>query len=84
MPDRLNINAFQGLSATFINASLIPVLDFGDHSRKQRMWDGHGSGFRFGIGPYVGYRISSKSKLVYKEDGHREKDKNRDSFTRLA
>lgn len=35
------------LSATFINASLVPVLDFGDHSRKRRMWDGQGSsGFR--------------------------------------
>jgi hypothetical protein len=68
------------LSATFINASLIPVLDFGDHSRKRRMWDGHGSEFRIGVGPYVGYRISSKTKLVYKEDGNREKEKNRDSF----
>jgi hypothetical protein len=68
------------LSATFINASLIPVLDFGDHSRKRRMWDGHGSEFRIGFGPYVGYRISSKSKLVYKEDGDRETEKNRDSF----
>ncbi len=68
------------LGATFINASLIPVLDFGDHSRKRRMWDGHGSEFRIGFGPYVGYRISSKSKLVYKEDGHRETEKNRDSF----
>ena len=68
------------LSATFINASLIPVLDFGDHSRKRRMWDGNGSEFRIGFGPYIGYRISSKSKLVYKEDGHRETEKNRDSF----
>ncbi|MEO5602633.1 MAG: hypothetical protein ABIR06_17045 [Cyclobacteriaceae bacterium] len=68
------------LSATFINASLVPVLDFGDHSRKRRMWDGHGSEFRIGFGPYVGYRIASRSKLVYKEDGNRERDKNRDSF----
>ncbi len=68
------------LSATFINASLIPVLDFGDHSRKRRMWDGHGSEFRIGFGPYVGYRIASRSKLVYKEDGKRESEKNRDSF----
>lgn len=68
------------LSATFINASLVPVLDFGDHSRKRRVWDGHDGGFRFGIGPYVGYRVASKSKLVYERGGEREKEKERDSF----
>lgn len=68
------------LSATFINASLVPVLDFGEHSRRPRIWEGHGDGFRLGIGPYVGYRISSKTKLVYKEDGDREKQKDHDSF----
>lgn len=68
------------LSATFINASLVPVLDFGDHSRKRRVWDGDGGGFRFGIGPYVGYRVASKSKLVYESGGDREKEKDRDSF----
>ncbi|HEY9487630.1 MAG TPA: hypothetical protein VIQ51_04820, partial [Chryseosolibacter sp.] len=68
------------LSATFINVSLVPVLDFGEHSRKPRMWDGQGGGFRFGFGPYVGYRISSKTKLVYEQGGDREKEKNRDNF----
>lgn len=68
------------LNATFINASLVPVLDFGEHSRKPRIWDGHGGGFRFGVGPYVGYRIASKSKVVFEEDGDREKEKDRDNF----
>ncbi len=68
------------LSATFINASLVPVLDFGEHSRKPRMWDGHGDGFRLGFGPYVGYRIASKTKLVYEEGGEREREKDRDNF----
>jgi hypothetical protein len=68
------------LTATYINASFVPVLDFGGHSRKPRMWDGYGSSFRIGVGPYVGYRISSRSKLVYKDDGNLEKEKNRDSF----
>jgi len=63
-----------------LNISLIPLLDFGDHSRKPRMWDGYGSEFRIGIGPYAGYKIGSKSKLVYKDGGDREKDKHRDSF----
>ena len=68
------------LSATFINASLVPVLDFGEHSRKRRMWEGDGGGFRLGFGPYVGYRISSKSKLVFVENNDREKEKERDNF----
>jgi hypothetical protein len=68
------------LTATYINASFVPVLDFGDHSRKPRMWDGYRSSFRIGIGPYIGYRISSRSKFVYSDDGNREKEKNRDSF----
>lgn len=68
------------LSATFINASLVPVLDFGEHSRKRRVWEGDGGGFRLGFGPYVGYRISSKSKLVYEENDEREKEKDHDNF----
>lgn len=69
------------LSATFINASLVPVLDFGESSsRKHRMWDGDGGGFRFGLGPYVGYRISSKTKLVYEIDDERKRSKDHDSF----
>lgn len=69
------------LSATFINASFVPLLDFGNHSRKTRMWDGYGSEFRMGLGPYVGYRIGSKSKIVYNdEDGDREREKTRDNF----
>lgn len=68
------------LSATFINASLVPLVDFGEHRHKPRVWEGHGDGFRFGIGPYVGYRIASKSKLVYELDGDKEKEKDRDNF----
>lgn len=68
------------LTATYINASFVPVIDFGDRGRKPRMWDGYGSSFRIGIGPYVGYRVASRSKLVYKEDGDLEKEKQRNSF----
>ena len=68
------------LSATYLHASFIPLLDFGDHSRKPRIWDGYGSDFRLGFGPYVAYRIGSKSKMVFEEDGDREREKNRDSF----
>ena len=68
------------LSASYIMASLVPVIDFGDNNQKSRMWEGDASSFRVGLGPYVGYRVGSHSKVVYKEDGDREKDKNRDSF----
>lgn len=68
------------LSATFINVSLVPVIDFGEHSHKTRIWEGNREGFRFGVGPYAGYRIASKSKLVYEEDGERKREKERDSF----
>lgn len=67
------------LSASFVQASLVPIVDFGGHSRKTRVWDGWNNAFRFGVGPYIGYRISSHSKLVY-DDGDREKEKETDSF----
>lgn len=67
------------LSASYVQASLVPIVDFGGHSRKSRFWDGYNNSFRIGLGPYVGYRISSHSKLVYKADD-REKEKDNDSF----
>jgi hypothetical protein len=67
------------LSASYIQASLVPIVDFGGHGRKARLWDGYNNSFRIGVGPYVAYRISSHSKIVY-NDGHREKDKERDNF----
>lgn len=67
------------LTVSYITASLVPVIDFGDNSRKTRIWEGDGNAFRIGLGPYAGYRIGSHSKLVYKDDG-KEKEKNHDSF----
>lgn len=68
------------LTASYVTATLIPVIDFSDNSRKARIWDGYGNSFRIGFGPYIGYRIESHSKLVYKDDGDKEKEKNHDSF----
>lgn len=67
------------LTASYVTASIIPVVDFGDNSRKARFWEGYGNSFRIGLGPYIGYRIASHSKIVYKDDS-KEKDKERDSF----
>ena len=69
------------LSVTYLQASLVPVLDFGDHGRKRRVWDGYNhNSFRIGFGPYIGYRIASHSKLIYNDDGDREKESDRDGF----
>jgi hypothetical protein len=68
------------LTISYINASLVPMIDFGGYRRKTRIWESHGSSFRIGVGPYVGYRIGSHTKVVYKDDGDREKDKDRDNF----
>jgi hypothetical protein len=68
------------LTISYITASIVPVIDFSNSSDKSRLWDNEGSAFRMGIGPYVGYRIGSYSKVVYEEGNDREKDKNRDSF----
>lgn len=67
------------LTASYLTASIIPVIDFGDNSRKARIWDGYRNTFRVGLGPYVGYRIESHSKLVYKDDD-KHKDKEHDNF----
>lgn len=68
------------LSASYIHASIVPVIDFSNSSDKSRMWDNDSHAFRFGIGPYIAYRVGSHSKVVYEEDGDKEKDKNTDSF----
>lgn len=68
------------LTAGYLQASFVPVLDFGGYGRKVRLWDAEGSRFRIGLGPYAAYRIGSHSKVVYSEGSGREKDKERDSF----
>lgn len=67
------------LTVSYINLSLVPMLDFSNSSTKARMWDSSSS-FRIGLGPYLGYRIGSYSKIKYKEAGDTEKEKNHDSF----
>jgi len=69
------------LTACYLNLSLVPVIDFGGNRKKPMIFDDDRSeSVRFGIGPYVGYRIGSYTKQVYKEDGDKQKDRNHDSF----
>jgi len=68
------------LTVSYINAQLIPMLDFGGGNHKSRFWDNSHSAFRIGAGPYIGYRIGSYSKVKLKDDGDTKKDKEHDSF----
>jgi hypothetical protein len=69
------------LTATYINASLVPMLDFGSNRRKPSVFDGHNSdSFRIGVGPYIGYRIDSYSKRKFTESGDDQKPRDHDNF----
>jgi hypothetical protein len=68
------------LTVAYVNASVVPMLDFGGRDYKKRIWDGHHSSFRIGAGPYIGYRIDSYSKVKYKDDDDTKKDRNHDSY----
>jgi hypothetical protein len=69
------------LTACYLNLSLVPMLDFGNNRRKAMFFDGrHSESIRFGAGPYVGYRIDSYTKQVFKEEGDKHKERNHDSF----
>jgi hypothetical protein len=69
------------LTATYINASLVPMLDFGANRRKPSVFDGHNSdSFRIGVGPYIGYRIDSYSKRKFDTGGDEQKPRDHDNF----
>lgn len=69
------------LTATYLNASLVPMIDFGGNRRKPSFFDGHNANsFRIGAGPYVGYRIASYSKQVFKENDAERKPRNHDNY----
>lgn len=72
------------LTVAYVNAFAVPMIDFGDTGRKQMIFDGerfdrHG-GFRFGAGPYIGYRIDSYTKQVWNENGDKQKSHYHDNF----
>lgn len=68
------------IAATFLNASLIPVWDFGGHGKKARFWDGHRESFRIGLGPYVGYRIDSWTRAKFEENDDKKKEKYKGNY----
>jgi len=69
------------LTASYVQASFVPVIDFGGNHHKPGLFDGVGSeSFRIGAGPYVGYRIMSYSKQYFKEDGEKQRVRDHDHF----
>lgn len=69
------------LTASYLNASLVPMLDFGGNRHKPSFFDGYNAdSFRIGVGPYVGYRIDSYGKQVFKENDSERKPRKHDNF----
>lgn len=76
------------LTASFINVSLVPMLDFSRGAKRVKATSGRSftfktyrkSGFRIGAGMYAGYRMGSRTKFIFKQDGNREKTKESDHF----
>lgn len=69
------------LTATYVNLSLVPVIDFSGNHRKSGLFEGHhGGSFRFGLGPYAGYRIDSYAKQTYESEGDKHKEHNKDNY----
>jgi hypothetical protein len=64
------------LSISHLNLHLVPMLNFGKSGGKKDIfhWDYHNSGFRVGLGGYLGYRIKSWTKYTWREEGRRMKD----------
>jgi hypothetical protein len=81
-PDSRAFNYLKSkLTVNYLQASLVPVIDFGGSRYKPSLFDNiESDGFRIGLGPYVGYRIGSHTKQVYKDDGNRQRDRVKDNY----
>ena len=69
------------LTAGYLQASFVPVIDLGGNKYKPGVFNGRsGRSLRFGIGPYAGYRILGYTKQYYRIDGDKKRDRNHDNF----
>lgn len=81
--DSRGFNAVKSkLTASYINASFVPVLDFGGNRRKPSLVDGYNgaNSLRVGAGVYAGYRIGSYTKFVYDDGGDNRSDRDHDNY----
>ncbi len=64
------------LSTWHLQAKVVPMLAFGSNQRRSwRLWNNIDKGFRIGAGMYGGYRLWSRTKYVYDDNGNKQKDK---------
>jgi len=76
------------LTVVHLNAHFVPMFDFGYRTSKKTYDDGfvqkktrfRRNGFRIGAGGYVGTRVSSWQKLVWRSTGHKSKLREKDNF----
>lgn len=76
------------LTVVHLNAHFVPMFDFGYRTNKKTYDDGfvqkktrfRRNGFRIGAGGYVGTRIGSWQKLVWRSTGHKSKLREKDNF----
>ena len=70
------------LVVPYLNVSLVPLFYFGKSgSRHRGVFDRDDkAGFRIGAGVYAGYRLGSRAKYVFREEGDRVRVKDRTNF----
>ncbi|HBH23964.1 MAG TPA: hypothetical protein DDY13_11140 [Cytophagales bacterium] len=77
------------LTVAYLNAHLVPMFDFGYRTTSETYNDGQGSikkirydrqRFRIGAGMYAGYKLDSYSKVTYRSDGGKSKDREKSSY----
>jgi len=87
-PDPRDVDPIKSkLVVSYLDMSLVPVIDFSKGHRKVKKFKGDGfeltnstrQGFRMGVGPYVGYRLSDRTKFVFRDSG-RNRDKSNGNF----
>jgi len=69
------------LTVSYVNVTLVPVFSTGHQGDNvHHWWRRNQSEFRFGLGPYIGYRLGSHTKQVYEFEGNKQVEKNHDDF----
>ena len=76
------------LKVTYLMFTAVPMIDLSRGKRLVRQFEeddvrvalSSRRGFRFGVGPYVGLRLSNKAKYIYRNNDGRQKDKEKGGF----
>ena len=77
----LNSTIKSKFKTTYVMFTAVPMIDLGRGKRIVRRFEeddvrvavSSRRGFRFGVGPYVGLRLSNKAKYIYRNDDGRQK-----------